>query len=166
MAVPANPPVELPDGRRPVTFLVSVDLGTATVTVTGELDQTTAHHVLDGLAALTGTGHRRWSVDMGQVTFCDAAGLRSLVTGHHLARRHGSALVLERPSPCVHRLMVLVGLDRVLTMSTDRPCPPPAAGGQRPLPAAGPLRSARRVQSLPAGMGGPGDHGRPALLDG
>ncbi|WP_166509450.1 STAS domain-containing protein [Blastococcus sp. TF02-8] len=132
---------------------MSVDLVAATVTVAGELDQQTAHHVLDGLSALTATGHRLWAIDVGAVTFCDAAGLRLLLTGHHLARRHGSALVLDRPSRCVHRLIRLVGLDTVLTVRTDQPVPPPAAGGRRPLPHGGALRSPRRIQAVPAPSG-------------
>ena len=149
MAPPGSAPVELTPDLHPFAFHVSVDLGSAVVAVAGELDRQNAPHVLDGLAALTSTEHRRWTVDATDVSFCDAAGLRALVTGHHLARRHGCELVVARPSRCVHRLIELVGLHRVLTVRTDLPCPPPAAGGQRPLPSGGPLRSARRVQFLP-----------------
>ena len=80
------------------------------------------------------------------MTFCDAAGLRALVTGHHLARRHGCHLVLERPSPCLHRLVVLVGLDELLTLVTDRP---PASDEHRPPASAALLRAGRRVQLVP-----------------
>jgi anti-anti-sigma factor len=135
---------------QPTPFHVSVDLGNGCVTVAGELDRQNAPHVLDGLAALTSTAHRRWTVDASAVTFCDAAGLRLLVTGHNLARRNGCELVLDRPSPCVHRLMTLVGLHLVLDVRTDGPAPSPAAGGQRLFPSAGLLRPVRRFGSLPS----------------
>ncbi|WP_104524450.1 STAS domain-containing protein [Blastococcus atacamensis] len=149
MSVPASAPLEFDAGLQPFPFHMFVDLVSATVAVAGELDRQNAPHVLDGLTALTSTGHRRWTVDTSAVSFCDAAGLRVLVTGHHLARRHGCELVIDRPSRCVHRLMGLVGLDRVLAVRSDEPRPAPAAGGQRPLPSAGPLRSARRIRALP-----------------
>ncbi|MDK3257670.1 STAS domain-containing protein [Blastococcus capsensis] len=94
-------------------FLVSVDLRSAQVRVAGELDQEHAHHVLDALAALSGTDHAVWTLEARQVTFCDAAGLRSLVTAHRLARGHGRDLSVL-PSPCMHRLVLLVGLDELL----------------------------------------------------
>ena len=111
-----------------VPFQVSVDVDTATVVVAGEFDREHAPHVLDGLWSLTRSERPRWVLDTGRVIFCDAAGLRALVTGHHLARRHGCQLVLERPSPCLHRLMVLVGLDTLLAVVPDGPHPPPSAG--------------------------------------
>ncbi|MGY1915354.1 STAS domain-containing protein [Blastococcus sp. SYSU DS0973] len=133
----------------PIPFHVCVDLVDATVTVAGELDRENAHHVVDGLAALTGTRHRRWAIDAADVIFCDAAGLRILVTAHHLARRHGCALVLERPSPCLHRLILLVGLDRMLELHPTGAAAPPAAGGHRPLPSAGPLRAGHPIRTVP-----------------
>ncbi|MCA0145225.1 STAS domain-containing protein [Blastococcus sp. LR1] len=150
MAPSAGASAQREPDLQPTPFHVSVDLRNGCVAVAGELDRQNAPHVLDGLVALTSTAHRRWSVDTSAVTFCDAAGLRLLVTGHNLARRHGCELVLDRPSPCVHRLMTLVGLDRVLSVRTDGPAPGPAAGGQRLFPSAGPLRTVRRVGSLPA----------------
>ncbi|SEK67168.1 anti-anti-sigma factor [Blastococcus sp. DSM 46786] len=138
-------PLEVP----PVPFRMDVDLVDATVAVAGELDREHAHLLLDGLAALVAGAHRRWSVDAAEVVFCDAAGLRVLVTAHHLARRHGSALVLERPSPCLHRLILLVGLQQMLDVRPAGPAPNPAADGRRPLPHSGPLRVGHPVRAVP-----------------
>ena len=157
MALPLRSRALEPDAEsQPLPFNVSVDLVAGSVAVSGELDRQNARYVLDGLALLAPTQHTRWSIETGQVTFCDAAGLRVLVSGHHLARRHGSRLVVDRPSRCVLRLLLLVGLEGVLTVETDLPRPSPAAGGQRPLPSSGPLRSARRIQPMPNGTGWPG----------
>ena len=134
----------------PIPFHVCVDLVGGTVAVSGELDRESASRVLEGLSALAGTGHQRWALDAAQVVFCDAAGLRALVTAHHLARRHGSTLVLERPSPCLHRLLLLVGLDQMLELRPAGPAAPPAAGGHRPLPSAGPLRAGYPIRAVPS----------------
>lgn len=101
-------------------FRASVDLRSARVSVAGELDREHAHHVVDALTALAGTDHATWTLDARRVTFCDAEGLRSLVTAQRLARGRGRELSVL-PSPCMHRLVLLVGLDQLL----DTP-PPPA----------------------------------------
>ncbi|MGY2085743.1 STAS domain-containing protein [Blastococcus sp. SYSU DS0539] len=145
-ARPSEPSLE----ADPIPFHLCVDLVGGTVTVSGELDRENAHHVLDGLLALAGTGHRRWAVDAARVVFCDAAGLRALVTAHHLAHRHGAALVLHRPSPCLHRLVLLVGLDQLLDLRPAGNAAPPAAGGHRPLPSAGPLRAGYPIRTVPS----------------
>lgn len=146
---PADSAIPLLDAD-PIPFHVCVDLVGATATVSGELDRENAHHLLDGLTALVGTGHPRWTLDAAQVVFCDAAGLRALVTAHHLARRHGCALVLERPSPGLHRLLLLVGLDQMLDLRPAGAAAPPAAGGHRPLPSVGPLRAGYPIRSVPS----------------
>ncbi|RZU31914.1 STAS domain-containing protein [Blastococcus saxobsidens] len=145
MAAPANPP-DLDHDAGWVPFQVSVDVGTATVVVAGELDREHAPYVLDGLWSLTRSERSRWVLDTERVTFCDAAGLRTLVTGHHLARRHGCQMVLERPSPCLHRLVVLVGLDGLLVLL---PAGPAAVDEHRPLPPTGLLRAGQRGRAVP-----------------
>ncbi|MCF6507420.1 STAS domain-containing protein [Blastococcus sp. MG754426] len=141
---------EVPLDLAPVPFRLDVDLVGATVAVAGELDREHVHLLLDGLAALADGVHRPWSVDAAEVVFCDAAGLRALVTAHHLARRHGCTLVVERPSPCLHRLILLVGLDQMLHLRPAGPAPGPAAAGRRPLPHTGPLRVGHPVRAVPA----------------
>ncbi|MGY1724384.1 STAS domain-containing protein [Blastococcus sp. SYSU DS0533] len=133
----------------PVPFRVDVDLVDATVAVAGELDREHVHLLLDALSALDDGAPRRWSVDAAEVVFCDAAGLRALVTAHHLARRHGCTLVVERPSPCLHRLILLVGLEQMLDLRPAGPAPRAAADGRRPLPHSGPLRVGHPVRAVP-----------------
>ncbi|NEK87489.1 STAS domain-containing protein [Blastococcus saxobsidens] len=145
MAAPASP-TGLDHDAGWVPFQVSVDVASATVVVAGEFDRDHAPHVLDGLRSLTGSGRPRWVLDTERVTFCDAAGLRTLVTGHHLARRHGCQLVLERPSPCLHRLVVLVGLHDLLALL---PGGPPAPDEHRSPPPAGVLRAGQRAPVIP-----------------
>ncbi|MGY2004767.1 STAS domain-containing protein [Blastococcus sp. SYSU DS1024] len=106
-------------------FLVSVDPAAAHVTVDGELDREHAHHVLDAVATLPAQDGTRWTLDAGGVSFCDAEGLRVLLSAHRLARGRGAHLWLL-PSPCVHRLVLLVGLDQLL----ETPPPTPAVSAE------------------------------------
>lgn len=89
---------------------VSVDLVGGGVVLSGELDRDSSHHVVDALAALRDTHHRRWTVDTAAVTWCDAGGLRALATGHALAVACGRELRLVRTSRCVERLLRISGL--------------------------------------------------------
>jgi anti-anti-sigma factor len=95
------------------SLAVSVDLPGARVRVTGELDRQSAHHLVDAMAMLTARPSRRWRLDAGDVTFCDAEGLRALSDAHALAEEHGRSLQLVRTSRSVDRLVELLGRDRV-----------------------------------------------------
>ena len=113
-----------PAGPEVTPFSVSADPPSALVSVAGELDREHAHHVLDALAALAGTRSPSWTLEARRVTFCDAEGLRVLVAADRLARAHGRHLSVL-PSPCIHRLVLLVGLDRVVDVRTAlRPAAP------------------------------------------
>jgi anti-anti-sigma factor len=92
------------------------------VTVAGELDRESAHHLLDALVVLSTRSSRSWRLDAGDVTFCDAGGLRALTRAHALAAAHGRELQLVRSSGPVTRLVELVGRDQVF---------PPAAAAPR-----------------------------------
>jgi anti-sigma B factor antagonist len=92
---------------------VSVDLPSAQVRVSGELDRVNAHHLEDAMVMLTTRPSRRWRLDAGDVTFCDAEGLRALSNAHALAAEHGRSLQLVRTSRSVDRLVDLLGRERV-----------------------------------------------------
>jgi anti-anti-sigma factor len=80
------------------------------VTVAGELDRAQARQLLDAVALLADAGHRSITVSTEQVTFCDVAGLRALLAGHALAARRGCELRLAETSPCLRRLLTIVGM--------------------------------------------------------
>ena len=92
---------------------VSVDLSRAKVRVAGELDRDSAHHLLDAVEMLTTRHSRNWRLDAGDVTFCDAGGLRALSDAHTMAAEHGRRLDVVRSSRPVDRLVELLGRDRV-----------------------------------------------------
>jgi anti-anti-sigma factor len=112
--VPSQPPGSATAASGEGTpFSVSVDRPSGWVSVAGELDREHAHQVLDALLSLAASGHAHWTLDARPITFCDAEGLRTLVLAHRLAIRSGRTLSVL-PSPCMHRLVLLVGLDQLL----------------------------------------------------
>jgi anti-anti-sigma factor len=143
-------PPSFPIGSPPVASLaVSVDLPRARVSVSGELDRESAHHLLDALTMLTTRSSRRWRLDAGGVTFCDAGGVRALSGAHALATEHGRSLDVERTSRSVDRVVDLLGRDRVF------PAAPSSADGGRVSAegqsgGAGSAAPARRAGATPA----------------
>lgn len=131
-----------PTGSAPAAALaVSVDLPGSRVSVAGELDRDSAHHLLDALAMLTTRSSRHWRLDAGAVTFCDAGGVRALSSAHELAAAHGRSLDLERTSRSVDRLVELLGHERVF--------PSPADGSSSAADDATPARRSRGVTRAP-----------------
>jgi anti-anti-sigma factor len=115
------PPQPLPTDSPSVPPLsVTVDLPTARVHVTGELDRTSAHHLVDALDVLTTRSSRRWRLDTSGVTFCDVGGLRALSSAHTFAEAHGRDLRLVSTSRPVERLVELLGHDRVFPAADER----------------------------------------------
>lgn len=87
--------------------------GGATVRARGELDIATADQAYAYLRDVV-DGHRGLlTVDLGELTFCDAAGLGALakLAGH--ARQAGRELRLAAASPSVLKIMRITGMDSV-----------------------------------------------------
>ena len=107
----------LPDETVP-PFVVAVDITAGRVTVSGELDHCSAHLLTDALAVLELSGARVWTLDAAGVTFCDGGGVTALLAVRRAAAGRGRDLYLVRTSHCIRRLVALVGLDDVLSVST------------------------------------------------
>lgn len=74
----------------------------------GELDASSCR----GLAELvTGPPGSLLVVDLGQLTFIDSSGLGALHAARQRAIKNGGTLVVSRPSPMVHRVLEITGLD-------------------------------------------------------
>ena len=99
----AGPPAE--DLAFPL--VVSTDLRAGRITVTGELERTTAHQLLDVLRALVLSDQHTWTVDAAGVTFCDVEGLRVLALARSLAESSGRVLRVTRPRPFLVTLLLL-----------------------------------------------------------
>ena len=92
----------------PDALSIRVDLAAGRVTLTGDLDRGSAHHLTDAIAALVPTRHARWELDACGVTWCDAGGLRALLSATTLAARLDRELAVVAASRCVARLLALV----------------------------------------------------------
>ncbi len=78
----------------------------------GELDAATGR----GLAEqLTGAPGSLVVVDLRQLTFIDSSGLGVLHTARRAAIDDGGSLVVCRPTPLVHRVLEITGLDTWVT---------------------------------------------------
>jgi anti-anti-sigma factor len=75
----------------------------------GELDLATADAVADRLRALR-ERHATVLLDLDELSFIDASGLRVLLTAAHDARNDGWAFALTRGSPQVRRLFDLLDI--------------------------------------------------------
>jgi anti-anti-sigma factor len=89
--------------------------GRVRVTVRGELDLGTVDVLVDAVAP-----HARSTVlelDVGGVTFLDAAGIGALVRCQHAVRAQGGRLRLVDVSPVVRRVIDLAGLEGAFDLS-------------------------------------------------
>lgn len=93
--------------------------GRVTLYVQGEIDLLTAPDLDAMVEAAAGRGPQEMVVDLGEVTFLGAQGLRSIAAG--AARlAPGGRLTVSRPSRLVRRLMGITGIDQVVHVEGAR----------------------------------------------
>jgi anti-sigma B factor antagonist len=100
----------------PFDIVIFQEPGRTTVYLQGELDTSTAprlQHVLDELHR---DGQHRIILDLSQVAFLDAAGMRVFVHTEQVLRTVGGALVLTRPTRMVQRILAITELDAALVI--------------------------------------------------
>jgi anti-anti-sigma factor len=84
------------------------------IEVRGELDSGTCDELLDAVRSAVAGGAPELTLDLGEMTFVDSAGTRTLIIVERLAREHGTALVLTPPPEHVTELLRTAGVvDRV-----------------------------------------------------
>lgn len=88
------------------------------VSVEGEVDIATAPELLATVTAAVAHSPAVF-LDLGAVTFLDAAGLAALVAGHSAAVDRGGSLVLHDVPPLVRRLLRVTALDAVLVVAEN-----------------------------------------------
>jgi anti-anti-sigma factor len=93
-----------------LSYRVAAD-GTATVQMRGELDIATADQAYAYLRDVADNQEGPVTIDLADLTFCDAAGLGVLarVSGH--SRRSGHVLTLTGARPSLQRIMRITGMD-------------------------------------------------------
>lgn len=107
-----------PSLEPPATELVSIDVSVAgpamVVTAAGEIDSTTAPVLRQHLDALLDGDVRELTVDLGQVSFLDSAGLCVLATAHRRAVRQDVRMRVLASSRAVIRPLQITGLWELL----------------------------------------------------
>lgn len=116
--------------RAPSTVLSTPRPTGPHLTVAGELDQPGAVRLRAVLDDAVAPGVRV-TLDLSRVTHLSTPALAVLVHGYRRLRDTGGALVLDAVSEQVERVLVVSGLDRLITLP-PRPAPPlPQAAAQQ-----------------------------------
>ena len=84
------------------------------VTLSGELDASTATLLYDQLSDLEVEDVQHVVLDLAKVTFMDSTGLSVIVTEHKRMQHSGGSLTIFAPPSSVRRLFEITGLDSVL----------------------------------------------------
>ena len=82
-----------------------------TVSLRGELDAMTAPPLLSMLCDLVDAGHSCVDLDLHELTFLDAAGLRTLQQVGRVAESRGGRMSLSHTTRQVDRLLAIAGLN-------------------------------------------------------
>jgi anti-anti-sigma factor len=85
--------------------------GTQLVSMSGELDIATAEQAYAYLSEVIDHGYAPVSVDLGNLTFCDASGLGVLARTANRAREAGRQFRLMSARPPLVKIMRITGMD-------------------------------------------------------
>ncbi|MFF2205810.1 STAS domain-containing protein [Streptomyces sp. NPDC058145] len=93
--------------------------GITVVTVTGEIDHTSAGPLISALEVSAPADRPRVVVDMRHVTFMDSSGINVLLTAHHALTQADGWLRLAGITDSVLRTLQIVGVDTVIPCHTS-----------------------------------------------
>jgi anti-sigma B factor antagonist len=94
----------------PIGIEVEISQGTATVTISGELDLVTMPFLSEHLTLVLRNKPRRLVLDMARTDFIDCGSAR-LIAAAGRSLPEGQRPVIRRPGPGVRRIFELTGLD-------------------------------------------------------
>jgi anti-anti-sigma factor len=94
---------------------------TLVVKMRGEFDIAAVDTLRATLSSFAPNGHRAALVDLGELTFCDVAGVRELVRLHHMLRNQIGAVTFRNATLRVRRVIDLTRADNVLTLDAPNP---------------------------------------------
>lgn len=84
--------------------------------LSGEADLSTLGQLRDALNDQISGGARQLTIDLSGLRFADSSSIRVLTDAHLALRAQGGTLELVDPQPNVARILVLLGIDQVLTV--------------------------------------------------
>jgi anti-anti-sigma factor len=95
--------------------------GQARISLSGELDISSAARVEDELSSLQAQSPKMLVLDLRELEFMDSTGLRLIVRADEAARAGGTRFVIVRGPEAVQRVFQIVGLDTRLEMADAPP---------------------------------------------
>jgi len=109
----------------PTADLLSIDVGgsssAVSLTVSGEVDSSTAPALRSAVDAVFAGGARELTIDLDNVTFLDSAGLCVLAGAHRQAADGGVALRVLASNRAVIRPLQITGLWQLLAVEQVEP---------------------------------------------
>ena len=87
--------------------------------LSGEADLSTLGQLRDALSDQISGGARQLTIDLSGLRFADSSSIRALTDAHLALRAQGGTLELVDPQPNVARILVLLGIDQVLTVRSQ-----------------------------------------------
>jgi anti-sigma B factor antagonist len=88
--------------------------GHARVRFVGELDMAEVDQAQADMIKVLDQTTGDLSIDLSGLTFCDSSGVRLLYRLDRETKARGRAMVLERPSSAIHRVLSLMGVVELL----------------------------------------------------
>ncbi|WP_448627591.1 STAS domain-containing protein [Geodermatophilus sp. URMC 64] len=101
-----------------ITVSVAVSGSAARLTAAGEIDCSSAPHLMAELDRVLDAGVRELTIDLGGVTFLDSAGLCALAAAHRRATAEDVALRVLAANRAVIRPLQITGLYDLLRVET------------------------------------------------
>jgi anti-anti-sigma factor len=101
-------------GEEMLRIATELDGERATVSMSGELDLASAGRLDTTIAELCTDGVRRILLEMGELSFMDSTGLRSVLISAELCAVNGCELLIGSTSPQVERLFEVSGVGEQL----------------------------------------------------
>lgn len=86
-----------------------------TVTVSGDVDLATAGAIRRETTGPDARSRPHVLIDLSETTFCDCAGLGSLIDARQAAMDRGATLTIVHPTEAVRRLLALTGTEWLTT---------------------------------------------------
>lgn len=99
-----------------LSIRTSVDGGTFSVSVVGEVDVSNADELRDATDAALEKKPTAIAVDLSEVAYIDSTGIGVLVGAAHHAADAGVAFEVDKPQPNVRRVLGLLGVEKELNV--------------------------------------------------
>jgi anti-sigma B factor antagonist len=91
------------------------------ILVTGEVDMSVADDFYRATALVAAEPAPAIILDVAAVTFADSTLLHGIARLHRISKTTGATLVIANPSPSIHRLLAITGLQDLIEANGAQP---------------------------------------------